>query len=57
MEMHVLIVDDKEENVELICDFLKDQYEYLKAYSGLGGLKIAVDEKPNLILLDVHIPI
>ena len=57
MKMHVLIVDDKEDNVEMICDFLKDRYEYLKAYSGLGGLKIAVDEKPDLILIDAHIPI
>ena len=56
MKMRVLIVDDKEDNVELICDILEDRYEYLKAYSGLGGLKLAVEGKPDLILLDVQMP-
>ena len=50
----VLIVDDVEVNVKLLEAYLaKFDFIILKAYGGNEALKIAKDEHPNLILLDV----
>ncbi len=53
----ILVVDDEPNIVELITFNLeKEGYQIVKAYDGKSGLTKAIDEKPNLIVLDVMLP-
>ena len=53
----ILIVDDEEHIVELLDFNLKNAgYETFIAVDGIEAVKIAKEEKPNLILLDLMIP-
>lgn len=53
----VLVVDDNETNVELICMHLKPfQYQITKAYDGEQALEIVENNPPDLILLDLMMP-
>lgn len=54
--MHVLIVDDNKDNVELMYQILEDDYSLSIAYSGKECIEKSLSEKPNLILLDVNMP-
>jgi two-component system cell cycle response regulator DivK len=53
----ILVIEDNHDNYELVR-FLLDQagYEVLAATDGLSGVKLAEEEKPDLILLDLAIP-
>ncbi len=53
----ILIVDDNETNVELICMHLKPlNYEIRKAYDGDQALQMIKEQEPDLILLDLMMP-
>jgi len=54
----VLIIDDREENVEFVVDYVLKPHGYqpLVAYDGLEGLRLAQSERPDLILLDMNMP-
>lgn len=53
----VLVVDDEEHILELInYNLMAAGYEVLQANNGEEAIKIAIEEKPNLILLDLMIP-
>lgn len=53
----ILVVDDEEIIRKLARNTIQsDEYRVLEASSGPDALKIATDEKPDLILLDVNIP-
>lgn len=53
----ILIVDDEEHIVELLDFNLKNAgYDTFIAVDGIEAVKIAKEEKPNLILLDLMIP-
>ncbi len=55
--LKVLVVDDHEDNVELICQTLEDyDYEPLRAYDGYTAVDLAVRELPELVVLDVMMP-
>jgi two-component system sensor histidine kinase/response regulator len=54
----ILIVDDDPDNVQMLVDVLmREQYATLTAANGVECLKIAQEESPDLILLDVHMPV
>ena len=54
----ILIVDDIPDNVYLIRHFLEKQgYEVLQADSGPKALKMIEDGVPDLILLDIFMPV
>jgi len=53
----ILIIDDEEDIRELVKMTLGGKYEIIEAYDGLSGLDIAREEKPDLILLDMMMPI
>lgn len=54
----VLIVDDERSIVEILdFNLRKENYETLKAYDGEEGLRMARECNPDLILLDVMLPI
>ncbi len=53
----VLIVDDDVKTVELIKLYLKrDGYKVLVAYDGLEALRLARENHPDLIVLDLMLP-
>lgn len=49
----VLIVDDNAASIRMLTKILADDYNLLTADSGEMALAIAVDNKPQLVLLDV----
>lgn len=54
----ILVVDDEEQIVDLVKTFLeREGYSVIEAYSGEEGLKKAFDESPDLILLDIMMPV
>ena len=57
MKNKVLIIEDEKS----ICDFLaanieRHGFKVIKAYDGLEGLEKALQEKPDLIILDLKLP-
>lgn len=53
----VLIVDDKPNNIKLICDTLKEEnYEFAFATNGTQALEFVSGGLPDLILLDIAMP-
>jgi CheY-like chemotaxis protein len=52
----VLIIEDNEDNMFVLEAFLEDTFELLKAYDGIEGLQKTIDEKPDLVLLDISLP-
>ena len=53
----ILIVEDMEINIDLLVQLLEDDYELVIARNGAEGLKAATDEKPDLILMDMALPV
>jgi DNA-binding response OmpR family regulator len=57
-QARILIVDDDQPTVMIISSVLQKQgYEVHTAYDGLAGLKKARKIKPDLIILDIKMPI
>jgi DNA-binding response OmpR family regulator len=53
----ILAIDDNPDNVFLLQDRLeREGFEVVKAYSGEMGIQKALEDKPDLILLDVMLP-
>ena len=53
----ILVVEDNEQNLYLITFLLKKQnYEVITAHSGLQAIEQAKVERPDLILMDIHLP-
>ena len=52
----VLAVDDESTNLQLLRQTLHDNYRLLFAKDGARAIELAVNEKPDLILLDVMMP-
>jgi len=57
MEKTILVVDDEEPIVDILrFNLKKEGYKVLEAYDGEMAIKIALEENPDLILLDVMLP-
>jgi PAS domain S-box-containing protein len=55
----VLYIEDNTSNYSLVAAVLRYRFpeiELLSALKGADGLKLAVTQKPDLILLDLHLP-
>lgn len=52
-KQRILIVDDERTNIMALAQILKPRYEILAAKDGISALKVAEDQVPDLILLDV----
>lgn len=58
MNRMVLIVDDERPIVEILkYNLEKEGYTTLEAYDGQQGLELALSKNPDIILLDVMLPI
>ena len=53
----ILIVDDTEWNRDLLVQLLEDDYDLAQAVDGEQGVKAAEREKPDLILMDLGMPV
>jgi len=53
----ILVVDDVEFNRDLIVQLLAGEYEVLLAVDGNEAVKKAEQEKPDLILMDLGMPV
>lgn len=57
MNKRILVVEDNETNRELVRDILDMlSYDVLLAKDGEEGIRVAIDEKPDLILMDIQLP-
>ena len=56
MDKRILIVEDNIDNMSVLEAFLEDDFELIKATDGKMGFDIAINEKPDLILLDISLP-
>lgn len=53
----ILIVDDEKPIVDiLVYNLQKEGYETIEANDGEEGIKLALDKKPDLVLLDIMLP-
>ena len=53
----ILIVEDNEKNLKLLRDVLQFKgYRTIEARTGMEGLRMAVQEHPALILMDIQLP-
>ncbi len=59
MSLHpvVLAIDDSPENLVLMSTLLKDRYKVKVANSGSRGLELARSANPDIILLDIMMPV
>ena len=53
----VLIVEDNLMNLELMVQLLSDDYEVHTARDGRQGLEMAKQTRPDLILMDLSLPV
>lgn len=55
---HILVIEDNMDNYELIRFFVeRDGYDTFVALTGPEGVQAAIKQKPDLILVDLALPI
>lgn len=52
----ILVIDDMPVNIQLLSEFLSEEYTVYFATNGQKGLELARDKRPDLILLDIMMP-
>ncbi len=58
MTKRILIVEDTEDNRRIVRDLLTSVgYELIEAVDGAAGVALARAEKPDLILMDIQLPV
>ncbi len=53
----ILIVEDIELNIDLLTQLLEDDYHLLIARDGAQGVALAEEGQPDLILMDISLPV
>jgi len=58
MTKRILVVEDTEDNRQIIRDLLTSAgYEMIEALDGAEGVAMAAAHKPDLILMDMQLPV
>ena len=58
MSRRILVVEDQEDNRRILHDLLTNAgYEIVQAENGEAALKAAAAERPDLILMDIQLPL
>jgi two-component system cell cycle response regulator DivK len=58
MKKRILVIEDNDQNLYLVTFLLERRgFEVIAARDGLGGIQTAVREVPDLILLDIQLPL
>ena len=55
--LKILVVDDESFFRKVLYDALKDQYEIIEGHNGEEAVSLAKTQKPDLIIMDVEMPI
>lgn len=53
----LLIVEDIDTNIDLLKQLLEDDYSLVVAQDGAAGIALAERERPDLILMDMSLPV
>lgn len=53
----IMIVEENELNIDLLVQLLEDEYELITALDGAQAVKLAAQEFPDLILMDMAMPV
>ena len=54
----ILVVEDHEDNLQILRDLLNSAgYAMIEAHDGEAAVAIAAKEKPDLILMDIQLPV
>ena len=53
----ILIAEDNDSNYILMNYILKKHYDYFRARNGQEAVELAESEKPDLILMDIKMPV
>jgi CheY-like chemotaxis protein len=53
----ILVIEDVDFNRDLVVQLLEDKYHMIEAVNGQEGVSIAEKEKPELILMDLSLPV
>ena len=53
----ILVVEDIELNRDLVTQLLEDEYRLVYASDGLAALAVAASAHPDLILMDLSLPV
>ncbi|MDY0081176.1 MAG: response regulator [Ignavibacteriaceae bacterium] len=57
MKKRVLIIEDNEQNIYMLTYLLESQdFQVIQARSGVEGIELAIESKPDFILLDIQLP-
>jgi two-component system, cell cycle response regulator DivK len=58
MKKRILIIEDQEDNRAIMRDLLTGAgFELIEAADGEEGVKLARSERPDLILMDIQLPV
>jgi two-component system, cell cycle response regulator DivK len=58
MTKRILVVEDTADNREIMRDLLTSVgYEFIEAVDGAAGVAMAAQERPDLILMDIQLPV
>jgi two-component system, cell cycle response regulator DivK len=58
MTQRILVVEDQEDNRRIIRDLLASAgYAMIEAVDGAAGVRLAETERPDLILMDIQLPV
>jgi two-component system, cell cycle response regulator DivK len=58
MTKRILVVEDQEDNRRIIRDLLTSAgFELIEAVDGEAGVRLAEAERPDLILMDIQLPV
>ncbi|MFW9992262.1 MAG: response regulator [Candidatus Odinarchaeota archaeon] len=52
----ILLIDDFVDNLEVLSNFLEDEYEVISASTARKGLALAIETKPDIVMLDIKLP-
>jgi two-component system, cell cycle response regulator DivK len=53
----ILVVEDVDFNRDLLVQLLEGDYEVIEAVNGQEGVELAERERPDLILMDLSLPV
>jgi two-component system, cell cycle response regulator DivK len=58
MTKRILVVEDQADNLQILRDLLTSEgYQIIEAQDGEAGVKAAAVERPDLILMDIQLPL
>ena len=58
MNKRILVIEDQEDNRRILRDLLSTAgYDLIEAVNGEEGVELAQTERPDLILMDIQLPV